>query len=128
MSVTFLTHPAAVAIEIDLESFVNFATYNGLFDNVSLINYPKLAHKLITEPNHKNFCYVEEIKTDTGVVVNYVLWTISGWIAERKRRNELAKLESHKPQEAVCPFCGKNHHSMFAMCICPCCLKARGEQ
>lgn len=72
-------------MNIPLKDFLEFATYNSLFDHVALSNYPSIVEAIKNDPSHKDVCYLDD---------HDVLWTIDGWITECKRVKDLVKLET----------------------------------
>lgn len=62
-------------MNLNIKDFISFATYNGLFDNVPLINHPEIEQSIVNDPEHKMHC----------IINNNILWTIDGWICECKR-------------------------------------------
>ena len=67
-------------MNISLKTFVNILTYNGLFDCVSLLNYPDTIQEIKSDKDYHQECHIDE---------HNILWTIDGWIAECKRINAL---------------------------------------
>ena len=67
-------------MNIKLKTFVNILTYNGLFDCVSLLNYPEVIDHIKNDPDYIHECYIDE---------HNILWTVEGWISECKRINAL---------------------------------------
>lgn len=65
---------------INLKDLINIITYDGLFDYVSLINYPAIEQSIRSVPEHLNYCYITN---------EHILYTTNGWIDECKRVKEL---------------------------------------
>ncbi len=65
------------------KQFFEFASYSGLFDYISLINYPEIESAFQHEPVQDDF-HIE----------NHILYSAHGWINEMRRRKEIATVSS----------------------------------
>ena len=69
-------------IKLNLKTFLDFITYNGLFESVSLIDQQEIAVAILqSDPNHE-LTYLEHIEENN----NYILWLADAWIIEQSRR------------------------------------------
>lgn len=60
-------------MNIPVEDFLQFATYDGLFPNVSLINYPKIEAAILKDDYTSKHYHIDE---------HHVLWSLQGWVTE----------------------------------------------
>ena len=72
-------------MKINLKDFLEFATYNRLFDYVYVPNIIG-AEILLDDPQH-TICFVECINHE----VSCIYYPTDNWIKERKRRDEVQK-------------------------------------
>lgn len=69
-------------LSLNLKVFLNFITYDGLFESVSLVSQPDIAVAILqADPNHE-LTYLEHVEESS----TYILWLVDAWITEKKRR------------------------------------------
>lgn len=70
-------------LQLSLKSFLDFATYGGLFDYISLANHPEIADAIEQADPQQTICIIDRSGPQP------LLYTFEGWIREKKRRTSL---------------------------------------
>ena len=89
-----------------LKELTAILTYDGLFQSVSLINYPALKQSILESPNFTEVCFIDEHSS---------MWSIQDWINECKRKQHQDNVEKNfnaaraAQLEASKPKCKKDY-------------------
>jgi hypothetical protein len=74
-------------LTISISDFLSFATHNGLFDSVSLVNNKAIAKAIEEQDSQKQFTVIEWYTPEYPI-----LWSVKSWIVEQKRRKSIGDI------------------------------------
>lgn len=92
-------------VSLELDDLLNLLTYNKLFSNISLVNFPHIASVFKEADPENSTCYVD-LSQDN----HPILWTREGWNSEQLRLKRMGELEAEaakqKEERAANPLSG----------------------